>query len=435
MNSFVFVVVITFFMSSYFLIHKRSDKAVIMVIIPSLFLLPSTFYYGTNLPVWKINFATCSLLPLIGWFLLVKLYEMKIRTLDLLILIYFSTELIIGFIKKDFGYSMRTFLSNIVIFFFLYIILKLFFKNSFFTKRLLYAVMISATILLVFAPYEFLTGNYIIKHFWTSDYPFFQQAGRWGFNRIQLFFSHPISAGITYSCVAITAFWMKMKFKNSKKRLWIFFGLGVMGTVMSISRGPVLFLGFIIVLIFMKNIKTKYKVAGISVMLIFVIVFNLQNEAVEVDNSTKYRLNLIENAHELLNDSILIGYGGNIKYRGKVGYAADNKDVMTIDNFYLYRAFTGGIVMLALFLAMIVCFYYYYFKIKKNKLIKSNDKLWADLAAIIVLNILLNYIFVANMLHTDILLFIMFALVASIYQKGYIKEQSVEIEYNFKRIL
>lgn len=418
-----------------FLSQNKINKAFIYVVIPSIFLFPSVLTYNSGLPITGITFYIAGMFVLALYLFMFRFKEIKFSILDTLILIYLLVNLLIGIYKGETGYTIKIFEGNVLNIYILYSVSKYFFKSNYMIKKSLDIIAICCLILLVFAPLEFIKGDYIIKYFWTGDYPFFQQAPRWGLNRIQLFFSHPIVAGIIYSYISIYGFYNIINYKKNRKMYITFAVLGFIGTMLSISRGPFMFLILFYGFLIFKNVKSKVKWLLLLIGLITMITINLDSIGnMSIDSSIGYRVNLITEAKELIGGSPWIGYGGNIKYNGDVGYDWGGTGVMTIDNFYLYKTFSEGFISLALFLLIIILTVFYYVKLKANERLSKNDKFYISIAMITINLIMLNYIFVANMYHSDILLFIMIAIISAKYE-NYKKNKVNEDEYNFKRIL
>lgn len=419
---------------SLYLLSKDKKKVYIYVIVPSIFLLPSVFAFNSSLPITGITFYIAGMFILAIYLFLFKFNEMRFSILDMLILIYILTNFLIGVYKGETGYSIKILQGNIFNIYLLYSVSKYFFKTNYMIKKILDIMVICCLILLIFAPLEFIKGNYIIKYFWTGDYPFFQQAPRWGWNRIQLFFSHPIIAGIKYSYISIFSFYNIINYKKNRKKYIGFAVLGFIGTALSISRGPFMFLILFYGILSFHNLKSQVKWLILVIGLIIILLLNLDLvSAISIDSSIGYRLNLITEAKELIEGSPFIGYGGDIKYKGSVGYDGGGSGVMTIDNFYLFKIFSEGFISLMIFLLIIIVTVFYYVKLKANERLKKNDKFFIEIAMITISLILLNYLFVANMYHTDILLYIMIALISAKYE-NYEKKVN-EDEYKFKRIL
>jgi hypothetical protein len=429
------IVLLGFLFSVNFIIQRKSEKAFLYIMLPSIFLFPHKLFIRlSSIPLLDLTFATTSIIAIGLWIILYKLNKIKIDVLDILIIFYLLVQLAIGIYKGEFGAVLRGVQMNIVTTYFVYLICKYFFYSNEMIKKTLSIITLCSLIMLVFSPIEIIKGDYIIKYFWSDFYPFFQQGQRFGMNRIQLFYSHPIIAGIIYSCISIISI-INYKYIENKKKIWLIFAIiSIIGTFLSISRGPILFLLIFYIIYIFKNIKSNYKWILLIVILIGSgIVINRLNLNF-IDSSIKYRLNLISNANELINGSPLIGYGGKIKYKGNIGYDWAKGEYMTIDNFYLYRIFTGGLISLSIFLAIVFKILHYYIKLNKIKDINKEDKYLINLSFIVIIIILLNYIFVANMYRTDVLLYIMFAIISKKYEEYYNLKYK-EKKYKFERIL
>ncbi|TDT72442.1 O-antigen ligase-like membrane protein [Hypnocyclicus thermotrophus] len=435
----IILIFISMLISASFVLKNKSEKSFIYIVLPSIFLFPNSFFFQLNsLPLMEITIPIASLLVISAWYVFFKIYEAKFTYFDFLILLYIVAQFIIGIIKGEFGFSFRVFQSDLIQNYFLYFFARYYFRNSKLLKKSLKIIVIINILMLIFAPMEMFQGKYIIKYFWLSSYPFLQQAPRWGLNRIQLFFPHPIIAGICYSIFSIISVYFFVHTKIKKEK--IFWGISVVltfiGVVFSISRGTIAFLMIFYLVYFLERKKINYKFLFI-IGIIFFIVFKQEFSSHEevLDDSANYRLNLIMNIDELIGQSMWIGYGGNIKYTGKVGYAWNNEDTMTIDNFYLYRVFTGGIISLSLFMFLIFRAYYEYLKLKEIKeCILEKDMKFVNLAIVVIFFIVINYFFVANMYTTDLILYIMFGIISANYEK-YILSTDNKVEYKFKRIL
>ncbi len=418
----------------YFL-SKDEKKVFLYVIIPSIFLLPSVFTYNSNLPVPGITFYIAAMSVLSVYLFIFKFKDLRFNMIDSLIVIYIFMMFIIGLYKGETGYSIKLLQTNVLNIYLLYSVSKYFFKSNFMIKKSLDIISMCCLILLIFFPIETFGANYIIKYFWTGDYPFFQQAPRWGINRIQLFFSHPIIAGIIYSCISIYGLYSILYYKKNRKIYMTFLVLGFLGTALSISRGPFVFLIMFYGFILFKNLKSRMKWLLLILGLIIIVFLNMDLiGTTSVDSSIGYRLNLITEAKELIGGSPWVGYGGEIKYKGNVGYDWAGSGYMTIDNFYLYKTFSEGVVSLGLFLLIIISSLCHYGKLKANLVLKKTDRFFLDIAMFIITLIMLNYITVANMYHTNFLLYIMLAIISAKYE-NYKSIKIVEGEYSFKRIV
>lgn len=416
----------------YYLIKGKEELAYLNVIIPGLFLLPNSFQINLgSLPIAPITFYISAVFVLSLYLLIFRLDKIQFNKIDALILIYIVMDLAIDLYKGNkIGYSIKGFQIRLFEGYILYFVSKYFFQKKIIIKKTIDILIICCLLLLIVAPYEMFTGDYIIKYFWKSTIPFLKQAMRWDIHRLQLFFSHPIIAGTVYSIIAYVSILLAINTEKDKKKYTIFSLLAIAGIICSISRGPFLILCFFIFAYSVFKMKKRFKL--ILLISVGVVFLNLYSK-IEIDSSWLYRWNLLTNINELIGESIWIGYGENIKYTGDVGHAWGGASIMSIDNFYLFKIFSNGILSLCLFLLIIFVTTIYWIKVTRSHIVKMYDKLYASLAMAIVIIILLNYIFVANMFHTDIILYIGISILSASYDKLYVQKE--DKNYNFQRIL